>query len=129
MGTNVDPNKVEELSGEFSRLSRLIEDEEVGINKDIMRLIQDTNSQYSENYVRLTTSEAEGLLREIRKLAKSITERLNNKSSTLKQAAERYRKDEEEAKRIIKESGGFSFRKSIAESLSDFFYKPWRFYC
>lgn len=32
MSTKVAPNKVEELSVEFNRLSRLIEDEEVGIN-------------------------------------------------------------------------------------------------
>ncbi len=121
MSTQVDPNKVDELSTEFKRLSRTIEDREKGINREISALKNETESQYSESYVRSTTNEMESLLKEIRRLAESITERLNDKSKVLKQAAERYRKDEEEATRNMKKSIGFSISKSIGEVLGGFF--------
>ena len=62
----------------------------------------------------------ESLLKEIRRLAGSITERLNDKSNVIKQAAERYRNDEVEATKNMKKSIGFSISKSIG-TLGGFF--------
>jgi predicted transcriptional regulator len=62
LNIKVDPNKVEELSAEFSRLSRTIEDGEVEINKQIKALLRETLNNYSEHYVCSRTSQANNLL-------------------------------------------------------------------
>ncbi|MDA8233218.1 MAG: peptidoglycan-binding protein [Clostridia bacterium] len=111
MSTKVDPNKVDELSSEYKRLSRIIEDGERGINREISRLINDTEAQYDEYYVRANTREIEFLLEDIRLLAEAITGRLNAKSYALKQAANQYRSDEEKAKRVFKVKSNLSLAK------------------
>jgi len=88
LSMKVDPKKVEELSAEFSRLSRTIEDGEVDINKSISALLREIYYQYSETYVRSSTSNASSLLGQIRKLASSIALRLKNKATVLDNAAE-----------------------------------------
>ena len=88
VSAKVDPNKVEELAAEFSRLSRTIEDGEVDINRSISALLREIYYQYSETYVRSSTSNASSLLGQIRKLASSIALRLKNKASVLDNAAE-----------------------------------------
>lgn len=118
MNTKVDPNKVDELSVEFNKLSRIIEDGEIGINKEISALIRETNYQYSESYVRSATRESESLLREIRLLAESINEELSNKSKVLKSAASRYKKDEEEAKKEAKKTNPFTLVRTIFKSIA-----------
>ena len=107
MSTKVAPQKIDELAAEFKKFSGVIEDQEKGMNKEISSLIQNTNYEYTESYVRSTTREAQSLLEEIRKLSILVTERLNNKADVLKKAAERYRTDEENAKKTSKKSGGF----------------------
>ncbi|QNU67822.1 hypothetical protein EHE19_005010 [Ruminiclostridium herbifermentans] len=55
MGTVVEPYKIEELVIEINRLSKLIENNGTGMYRNISNLIQDTNAQYSESYVRQNT--------------------------------------------------------------------------
>ncbi|MDA8235000.1 MAG: peptidoglycan-binding protein [Clostridia bacterium] len=112
MSTKVDPNKIDELAIEYKRLSSIIEDGETGINRELLRLISDTNAQYHESYVRANTREMELLLKEIRVMAASITEQLNAKSNVLKHAADRYRADEEKAKKVFKLKSNLSLAKN-----------------
>jgi flagellum-specific peptidoglycan hydrolase FlgJ len=120
MSIKVDPNKVDELSKEFKQLSTIIESGQVGISIEILRLIHETNSQYSESYVSSTTSEIENLINEINILAKSITERLNDKSRVLIHAAEQFRRDEELARKELEKVEEFSLTKSIGSFLGIF---------
>ena len=101
LSMKVDPKKVEELSAEFSRLSRTLEDGEVDINKSISALLREIYYQYSETYVRSSTSNASSLLGQIRKLASSIALRLKNKATVLDNAAEIYRKNEEDSSKKL----------------------------
>ena len=109
MRLNVDPKKVDELSGEFNRVRTTIEDGETGISNQIRNLLQITNLQYKESYVRSTTSEMGSLLAEINKLAQRVTANLNSKSNALKQAANRYRKDEADIKTKVKSTSETSY--------------------
>ncbi|MDQ0087932.1 hypothetical protein J2T12_001338 [Paenibacillus anaericanus] len=94
MRIEVDPNQVDELSMELKRLSKIIENMEMHINKEIHNLINETNSIYSEPNVRVTTSEIAILLQEIRLLAVEVTEQLYDKSKVLTEAAGQLREEE-----------------------------------
>jgi hypothetical protein len=100
MSTAVEPSKIEELATEIKRLSKLIENNETGMHRYISNLIQDTNAQYSEYYVRNNLSEMQELLQEIRRLAQSITSKLNDKVIVLNNAANIYRAEEEKSKKL-----------------------------
>ncbi len=112
MSTKVDAARIDELAAEFKQLSKTVESGEISVNREISSLISETNSQYDEYYVRSTTSELDRMLREIRTLAISVTERLNSKCSVLKQAAERCRNDEAAEKRMMEKQVGFSFENT-----------------
>ncbi len=114
MSTKVDSIKIDELAAEFKQLSRAIEASETNINREVNSLISDTNSKYDEYYVRSTTSELDRMLREMRTLTISITERLNNKYYVLKQASECYRNDEATAKKLLQRQVGYSLNQSPA---------------
>ena len=121
VSAKVDPNKVEELAAEFSRLSRTIEDGEVDINRSISALLREIYYQYSETYVRSSTSNASSLLGQIRKLASSIALRLKNKATVLDNAAEIYRKNEEDSSKTSKKSDVSSLFGKIGKTVGYFF--------
>ena len=121
LSMKVDPKKVEELSAEFSRLSRTLEDGEVDINKSISVLLREIYYQYSETYVRSSTSNASSLLGQIRKLASSIALRLKNKATVLDNAAEIYRKNEEDSSKTSKKSDVSSLFGKIGKTVGYFF--------
>ena len=121
LSMKVDPKKVEELSAEFSRLSRTLEDGEVDINKSISALLREIYYQYSETYVRSSTSNASSLLGQIRKLASSIALRLKNKATVLDNAAEIYRKNEEDSSKTSKKSDVSSLFGKIGKTVGYFF--------
>jgi beta-N-acetylglucosaminidase len=121
LNMKVDPNKVEELAAEFSRLSGTIEDGEVDINRSISALLREIYYQYSETYVRSSTSNASSLLGQIRKLASSIALRLKNKATVLDNAAAIYRKNEEDSSKTSKKSDVSSLFGKIGKTVGYFF--------
>jgi lysozyme family protein len=104
MRTSVDPKKLEELSAGSNQLCKSIEAVERNIHQSISRLIRETNSQYPEPYVQNAADRVEESLVEIRKLVESVIKELDKKAKVLTQAAERYRKDEQTAKRKLQQS-------------------------
>ncbi|QNU67820.1 LysM peptidoglycan-binding domain-containing protein [Ruminiclostridium herbifermentans] len=120
MSTVVEPDKIEELATEINRLNKLIENSETGIHREITNLIRDTNAQYSEYYVSNNTSEMQELLIEIRRLAQSITNKLQDNAKVLKQTADKYRQDELAMQNIMKAGAEFSFgAASVGSTLSN----------
>ncbi|MCI3920632.1 hypothetical protein MO973_10345 [Paenibacillus sp. TRM 82003] len=107
MDAMVDPRKVEELAQQFLKLKRTIEDRETGIHRQMSGIVAATRSQYHESYVRTAAAEAEGTLGEIRRLSASISSRLQARSSTLVQAANTFRRDEEAAKSMASRTDPF----------------------
>ncbi|GGH11066.1 VgrG-related protein [Paenibacillus segetis] len=100
MKIEVDPSKLEELSAELKSLARTIENGEKAIYPVLTRLIGDTQSEYPESYVQSMVREMEDCLKEIHSLAESVSIGFGKKASTLNEAAEYYRGDENEAKKL-----------------------------
>ncbi|WMT42026.1 glycohydrolase toxin TNT-related protein [Paenibacillus sp. D2_2] len=103
MAQKVNPNQVEGLADRLGRLNRMIEDQVTNMCKDVSRVVGDTRSQYSEDYVGRAAAEVEYLIQEIQKLALAIDDKLRIKEKTLRWAAGEYIEREKEAIRQIEE--------------------------
>jgi len=103
MEQKVNPNQVEGLADSLGRLNRMIEDQVTGMCKDVSRVVGDTRTQYSEDYVGRAADEVERLIQEIQQLALAIDDQLRIKEKTLRWAAGEYVEREKEAIRKIEE--------------------------
>ncbi|MCM3042811.1 glycohydrolase toxin TNT-related protein [Paenibacillus motobuensis] len=103
MEQKVNPNQVEGLADSLGRLNRMIEDQVTGMCKDVSRVVGDTRTQYSEDYVGRAADEVERLIQEIQQLALAIDDKLRLKEKTLRWAAGEYVEREKEAIRKIEE--------------------------
>ncbi|MBQ4900164.1 C40 family peptidase [Paenibacillus sp. Marseille-P2973] len=99
----IDPAKLEELSAMLKKLSGTIGDREQYLFKDITQLTREIRGDYPEREVQRALDKVDADLQEIRKLASSVTSRLTKKSDVLIQAATIYRRDEEKAKKTMKQ--------------------------
>lgn len=91
MSTKVAPGKIEELANELKNYSRCVESGERSIYQTILRLIEETEAEYSESYVRSTTHHIRQMLHEMRRSADKVTGELNTLSRNSLIAASRYR--------------------------------------
>ncbi|WMT41980.1 hypothetical protein RE628_05950 [Paenibacillus sp. D2_2] len=71
-------------------LRQTMEQEITGISKDVNRLLQNTEANYSEYYVRTAIQEAVSLLGEIEMLARRLDDQMYEKVSGLKYAVSQY---------------------------------------
>lgn len=99
----VDPAKLEELSAMLKKLSGTIGDREQYLFQDITQLTREIRGDYPEREVQRALDKVEADLQAIRKLASSVTSRLTKKSDVLIQGATIYRRDEEKAKKTMKQ--------------------------
>lgn len=99
----VDPAKLEELSAMLKKLSGTIGDREQYLFQDITQLTRQLRGDYPEREVQRALDKVDADLQAIRKLASSVTSRLTKKSDVLIQAATIYRRDEEKAKKTMKQ--------------------------
>lgn len=99
----VDPAKLEELSAMLKKLSGTIGDREQYLFQDITQLTRQLRGDYPEREVQRALEKVDADLQAIRKLASSVTSRLTKKSDVLIQAATIYRRDEEKAKKTMKQ--------------------------
>lgn len=70
----------------------------MGMHKQTSRMIQETNSQYNESYVRSATQEVEETLNRIYSMAESISKKLRRKSDSLIWSANHYKQTEDQLK-------------------------------
>lgn len=113
MSQKVDPRKVLELSDGMKRLNRVLENSTLGIYVEISKLVGETKFEYPEPYVQSSASSVDILLREIQRLASSIHERLDKKTTALKETAEMYSDTEEKSKMKQQIVGPISRRKGF----------------
>ncbi|MEK5479431.1 C39 family peptidase [Paenibacillus sp. FSL R5-0407] len=99
----VDPAKLEELSAMLKKLSGTIGDREQYLFQDITQLTRQLRGDYPEREVQRALDKVDADLQAIRKMASSVTSRLTKKSDVLIQAASIYRRDEEKAKKTMKQ--------------------------
>ncbi|WP_343863887.1 hypothetical protein [Paenibacillus motobuensis] len=77
-----------------------MEQEISGMAKDVNRLLQNTEANYSEYYVRTATQETASRLREIEILARQLDEQLREKVSGLKYAANQYADTDKQVEKL-----------------------------
>ncbi|WP_410771629.1 NlpC/P60 family protein [Fontibacillus sp. BL9] len=99
----VDPAKLEELSAVIKRFSGSIEGGEKSVNELVSQLVRDIRSQYSEWEVQSVLNEVEDQLRQLRRLAESVTVELEKKAGALSEASAIYRQDEEKTKKMTQQ--------------------------
>ncbi|WMT42051.1 hypothetical protein RE628_06335 [Paenibacillus sp. D2_2] len=81
-------------------LRQTMEQEITGMSKDVNRLLQNTEANYSEYYVRTATQEAASLLREIVVLARRLDEQMRDKVSGLKYAVSQYAQTDKQVEKL-----------------------------
>lgn len=100
MVQKVNPGQVEGLAVDMGRLNRTIEEKVTKSCNDVKRMVSDTRSSYSENYVQSAANNVDSLINEIRQLSKLINEQLHKKEKTLRWVAGEYvRKEKESTKK------------------------------
>jgi peptidoglycan hydrolase-like protein with peptidoglycan-binding domain len=90
MVQKVNPGQVEGLAVDMGRLNRTIEEKVTKSCNDVKRMVSDTRSSYSENYVQSAANNVDSLINEIRQLSKLINEQLHKKEKTLRWVAGEY---------------------------------------
>ncbi|MCJ8011817.1 hypothetical protein MUG84_08685 [Paenibacillus sp. KQZ6P-2] len=90
MALKVDPNKVLQLGQGMKRLDTALENEITGMYRDINGAVGNTRSGYPESYVQSSAASVQSVLSEIKSLAVSIGDKLNDKVIALANAATEY---------------------------------------
>jgi hypothetical protein len=85
-----------------------MEQEITGMSKDVNRLLQNTEANYSEYYVRTATQEAASLLREIEMLSRRLDEQMREKVSGLKYAASQYAQTDKQVEKLAQSQPSLS---------------------
>ncbi|AZS13997.1 hypothetical protein [Paenibacillus lutimineralis] len=96
----IDLDRLENLSRVVEHLRQTMEQEITGMSKDVNRLLQNTEANYSEYYVRTVTQETASLLREIEMLARRLDDQMREKVSGLKYAVSQYAQTDKQVEKL-----------------------------
>ncbi|GAA0387693.1 hypothetical protein GCM10008933_18320 [Paenibacillus motobuensis] len=92
-------------------MRQTMEQEITGVSKDVNRLLQNTEANYSEYYVRTATQEAASLLREIEMLARRLDDQMREKVSGLKYAVSQYAQTDKQVEKLAQTQPSSSLLK------------------
>ena len=96
----IDLDRLDNLAKVVEHLRQTMEQEITGMSKDVNRLLQNTEANYSEYYVRTATQEAASLLREIEMLALRLDDQMREKVSGLKYAVSQYAQTDKQVEKL-----------------------------
>ncbi|MFD1266478.1 deaminase domain-containing protein [Paenibacillus motobuensis] len=99
------------MSRVVEHLRQTMEQEITGVSKDVNRLLQNTEANYSEYYVRTATQEAASLLREIEMLARRLDDQMREKVSGLKYAVSQYAQTDKQVEKLAQTQPSSSLLK------------------
>ncbi|HEY4391515.1 MAG TPA: RNase A-like domain-containing protein [Paenibacillus sp.] len=104
----IDLDRLDNLARIVEHLRQTMEQEITGMSKDVNRLLQNTEANYSEYYVRTATQEAASLLREIEMLSRRLDEQMREKVSGLKYAASQYAQTDKQVEKLAQSQPSLS---------------------
>jgi len=96
----IDFDRLDNLARVVEHLRQTMEQEITGMSKDVDRLLQNTEANYSEYYVCTATQEAASLLREIEMLARRLDDQMREKVSGLKYAVSQYAQTDKQVEKL-----------------------------
>ncbi|GGH10935.1 nucleotidyltransferase domain-containing protein [Paenibacillus segetis] len=114
MQQQVDPSRILDLSESMKRLNRAIEDNEPGLYKEVSSILNETRYSYSEfSNVQSVIRNMDQLLAEIHDLSRSISDQLDQKTTTLRQTADTYAQVEQQVKNILSNPTTISWSMNV----------------
>ncbi|WP_227011710.1 polymorphic toxin type 28 domain-containing protein [Paenibacillus lutimineralis] len=96
----IDLDRLDNLAKVVEHLRQTMEQEIIGMSKDVNCLLQNTEANYSEYYVRTATQDAASLLREIEMLARRLDDQMREKVSGLKYAVSQYAQTDKQVEKL-----------------------------